>query len=111
MRYTIDANRTGVFRSKLELRWFAFLRQKSSLVQYVGHVDRWRDFVFMGCSVEVKPQFDSAHPVEIASKCFERVPSFESELLVVIGDPNSFVSVRANRASILVVTGIFDGIS
>ncbi len=79
MKYEIEAMPVGVFSSRLELHWFCFLRQHSERVKYVGHVERWRDFVFKDQSIEIKPFFTEEVLNEVARDrhktacCFWRV--------------------------------------
>ncbi len=87
MEYTIKPHVSGVFRSLLELRWFVWFRQQTSAVQYVGHVDTWRDFVVQGQSIEIKPQ-GIGDLVSIQDAVQARVPD-GSQLDLYVGAPDS----------------------
>lgn len=92
--YQLETKPIGIFASTLEFRWFVRFRQYSKVVQYVGHVERWRDFVVNGVSVEIKPQFEQLDDLGLASHCWQRVPGNCQNLVVVIGDPSSYKTLR-----------------
>jgi hypothetical protein len=81
--YKLPPCRVGVFASKLELQWFVFFRQRLADMQYVGHVDAWRDFVVCSRSVEIRP----ASANEWLQACWQRAAPHTDKLVVLIGNP------------------------
>ena len=90
MRYAIDAMPTGIFASKLELRWWCCVRQIRSDVQYVGHVDNWRDMLIGSVSVEIKPSGLLDGDGMVLDAVLQRVPAWEDSIAVLMGDPMQY---------------------